>query len=138
MSELPIAGRCLNCSAPLHGAFCAGCGQRVVPPHPTVSELAGDAWQELTGYDGRIMATLRGLARPGHLTREYVEGRRAHYLPPLRVYLIVSVIYFVVAASAPEEVTARQSTISGPGGMRIGVPTTAERYRCRQRIAPRC
>lgn len=111
----------MNCSTPLYGSFCAGCGQRAVPPHPTVRELAGDAWQELTGYDGRIMATLRGLARPGFLTREYAEGRRAHYLPPLRVYLIVSVVYFVIAASAPEEVTSRPSTIAGPGGMRIGI-----------------
>ena len=112
---------CLNCGVQLHGGFCAACGQRAVPPHPTVRELAGDAWQELTGYDGRIMATLRGLARPGYLTREYIEGRRAHYLPPLRIYLFVSVIYFVVAASAPEEITAGQSTMTGPGGMRIGI-----------------
>jgi hypothetical protein len=96
-----------------------------VPPDPTVRELAGDAWQELTGYDGRIMATLRGLARPGFLTREYLEGRRAHYLPPVRVYLIVSVIYFVIAASAPEGTVNRDSgSIAGPGGMRIGITET--------------
>ena len=82
---------CLNCGTPLQGAFCAACGQRAVPPNPTVRELAGDAWHELSGYDGRIMSTIRGLLRPGFLTREYLEGRRAHYLPPLRVYLIVSV-----------------------------------------------
>ena len=83
-----------------------------MPPNPTVRELAGDAWHELTGYDGRIMSTIRGLLRPGFLTREYLAGRRAHYLPPLRVYLIVSVIYFVVAASAP---TVRWRRM-GPGG----------------------
>ena len=92
-----------------------------MPPHPTLRELAGDAWHELTGYDGRIMATLRGLARPGFLTREYIEGRRAHYLPPVRVYLVVSVIYFVIAASAPTLGSGREGEITGPGGMRIGV-----------------
>jgi hypothetical protein len=117
--------RCLNCGGELHGPFCAACGQRAVPPHPTVRELAGDAWHELTGYDGRIMATLRGLARPGFLTREYLEGRRAHYLPPLRVYLIVSVIYFVIAASVPESLSpGEEGSISGPGGMRIGITDT--------------
>jgi hypothetical protein len=117
---MPVAGRCLNCSAPLHGAFCAGCGQRVVPPHPTVRELAGDAWHELSGYDGRIMATIRGLARPGFLTREYLAGRRAHYLPPVRVYLIVSVIYFVIAASVPDDMAIREDgSIEGPGGVQI-------------------
>jgi hypothetical protein len=87
-----------------------------------VRELAGDAWHELSGYDGRIMATVRGLARPGFLTREYLEGRRAHYLPPVRIYLIVSVIYFVIAASVPETIAnGDRGTIDGPGGMRIGI-----------------
>lgn len=105
---------CLNCGASLHGAFCAACGQRAVPPNPTVRELAGDAWQEMSGYDGRIMSTIRGLLRPGFLTREYLAGRRAHYLPPLRVYLILSVIFFLVAASAPT-----LNGADGPGGLRI-------------------
>lgn len=115
---------CLNCGAPLHGAFCAACGQRAVPPNPTVRELAGDAWHELSGYDGRIMSTIRGLARPGFLTREYLEGRRAHYLPPVRVYLTVSVIYFVIAASAPALGSRGPGEISGPGNMRIGITDT--------------
>jgi hypothetical protein len=110
-------GRCLNCGAPLHGPFCAACGQRAVPPDPTVRELAGDAWRELSGYDGRIMATIRGLSRPGFLTREYLDGRRAHYLPPVRVYLVVSVIYFVIAASVPDP----GGRADGPGGMRITI-----------------
>lgn len=117
---------CLNCGADLQGSFCGACGQRAVPPDPTVRELAGDAWRELTGYDGRIMATLRGLARPGFLTREYIQGRRAHYLPPVRVYLIVSVVYFVIAASVPDDVSVGEvGSIAGPGGMRIGVTDTA-------------
>lgn len=116
MSDIVEAGRCLNCGAPLHGPFCASCGQRAVPPNPTVRELAGDAWQEMSGYDGRIMATIRGLLRPGFLTNEYIAGRRVHYLPPLRVYLIVSVIYFVVAAAAPQV-----DSSDGPGGLRISV-----------------
>jgi hypothetical protein len=108
---------CLNCDAPLHGAFCAACGQRSVPPNPTVRELAGDAWHELSGYDGRIMRTIRGLARPGFLTREYLEGRRAHYLPPVRIYLIVSIVYFLIAASAP----TLDGRSDGPGGLRITI-----------------
>ena len=43
-------------------------------------KLAGDAWQELSGYDGRIAATFRGLLHPGRLTLEYLQGRRARYL----------------------------------------------------------
>lgn len=105
----PTDGACLNCGEALHGAFCAACGQRSVPANPSVSELAGDAWHELSGFDGRIAATFRALLHPGRLTREYLAGRRARYLSPVRLYLSVSVIYFLIAAAAP----------TGAGGLRV-------------------
>jgi hypothetical protein len=103
--------RCLNCGEALHGAFCGACGQRSVPANPSVSELAGDAWHELSGYDGRVAETFRNLLRPGRLTIDYLRGRRARYLSPVRLYLIASVVYFLAAASAPENAS----------GLRIGV-----------------
>jgi Protein of unknown function (DUF3667) len=116
---------CLNCGAPLHGSFCSACGQRSVPPDPSVAELAGDAWQELSGYDGRIAATIRGLLRPGYMTREYLAGRRARYLSPMRLYLIVSVIYFVAASSSPATMSTRSGQVTAPGGLQIGVTGSA-------------
>jgi hypothetical protein len=91
----------------------------VVPPHPTVRELAGDAWNELTGYDGRILATFRGVLSPGQLTKRYIEGQRARYLSPIRLYLIVSVVYFVVAAAAPDVPSSRDGAQSGSGNINI-------------------
>jgi hypothetical protein len=94
---------CLNCGAPLAGPFCATCGQRDVPPYPTLRELAVDAFWELSGWDGRFATTVRALVRrPGMLTREFLEGRRARYISPLRLYLMASVLYFVLAAAAPD------------------------------------
>jgi hypothetical protein len=114
-------GRCLNCGGPLNGPFCSSCGQRAVPPNPTIAELTGDAWQELSGYDGRILATVRGLLRPGQLTEDYVSGRRAHYLPPVRVYLAVSVLYFVIAAATPTTIGDANGREVRAGGVRIEV-----------------
>ena len=54
------ATACLNCGATLNGPFCAACGQRVVPPHPTAKELVGDAYDELVGWDGKFARTIRG------------------------------------------------------------------------------
>ena len=112
--------RCLNCGAEFHGPFCAACGQRFVPANPTVAELTADAWHELSGYDGRIASTLRGLLHPGKLTRDYLSGQRARYLPPVRIYLIVSVLYFVVAAGAPNLGTrSAEFTVTGPNDVSI-------------------
>jgi hypothetical protein len=108
---MQASGRCLNCGEELHGVFCAACGQRSVPANPTVAEVAGDAWQELSGYDGRLATTFRNLLRPGRLTVEYLQGRRARYLSPVRLYLVASVVYFLAAAAVPPNA----------GGLRIGV-----------------
>jgi len=94
---------CLNCGTPLVGPFCAECGQRDIPPYPSVRELAIDAFWELSGWDGRFATTVRALVRrPGMLTREFLEGRRARYISPLRLYLMASLVYFLLAAAAPD------------------------------------
>jgi uncharacterized protein DUF3667 len=103
----------------MRGPFCSQCGQRDVPPYPSVRELVVDAFWELSGWDGRFASTVRALIRrPGLLTREFLEGRRARYISPLRLYLMCSLVYFLISAAAPE-----LSTKDGKG-LFIGVRTT--------------
>jgi hypothetical protein len=109
---------CLNCGAELHGPFCTDCGQRVVPPYPTLREMAGDAWQEFSGWDGRFARTLRMLIHPGALTLEVLEGRRARYVSPLRLYLVASIMFFLIAAAAPS-LRKPQAVELSDGGKKI-------------------
>ena len=90
---------CTNCGAALTGAFCAHCGQKVKPLDPTLRELAGDVAAELTDIDGRLLRSVRYLfTRPGFLSREHAEGRRASYVSPLRLYIVFSVLFFAAAS----------------------------------------
>jgi hypothetical protein len=115
----PWATRCLNCDSPLKGHFCSSCGQRVVPPNPTVHELAGEAFAEFSGWDGKVAATARLLIRkPGALTCEYLAGRRARYIQPVRLYLTFSVAFFLLAASSPN--LNRNSGFSIRNGVSVG------------------
>lgn len=58
---------------------------------------------ELLHWDGKLWSTLKALIRsPGALTLAYVAGRRVSYISPLRLYLTASVVYFFLAAVAPE------------------------------------
>ena len=99
----PGSPTCLNCHVPLTGPFCSGCGQRDIPPYPSVRELAVDAFSEISGWDGRFATTVRTLvAHPGKLTREFLQGRRARFISPLRLYLMASLVYFVLAATTPD------------------------------------
>jgi hypothetical protein len=91
---------CLNCEASLTGAYCAQCGQKVQPANPRLGDIASDAWENFVNVDGKFVRSIRDLLRhPGLLTREYLAGRRARYVPPFRLYLICSVAYFLMSAA---------------------------------------
>ena len=90
--------RCKNCEAALDGPYCGQCGQRNIDLERPFSALLGETLRETFDVDGRVARTLRTLLlRPGVLTVEYVAGRRRRYSSPLRFYLVVSVLFFVVA-----------------------------------------
>jgi hypothetical protein len=85
-----------------------------------VRDLVVDAFWELSGWDGRFAATVRALLRkPGLLTVEFLEGRRARYISPLRLYLMASLVYFLAAAAAPN---LHPGAVEA-GGIRIGLFT---------------
>ena len=90
---------CTNCGTALLGPYCSQCGQRH-HDHPMHSfwHFVQEATEDLTHADSRLWRTLYALLlRPGLLTREFLDGRRARYLPPVRLYLVVSLLFFLVA-----------------------------------------
>lgn len=99
---LPGAGartRCANCAARLYGHYCAQCGQHAHESARSLGTLLHDAWHVFTHIDGRFWQTLRRLAfSPGHLTREYFAERRARYILPFRLYIVISLIFFGLAS----------------------------------------
>ncbi len=90
------ARRCPNCGAAAGDAYCPHCGQEQHDLHRSMGALLHEALDSLAGWDGKIPATLWLLVRrPGQLTLEFLAGRRARYLRPLRLYLTLSLVYFV-------------------------------------------
>ena len=95
---------CLNCGTELVGQYCGQCGQRATSRFISIFELLRDAFGDLFELDSRLWRTvLPLLIRPGLLTKDYLEGRRARYMPPFRMYLVLSVVFFVVAFFNPED-----------------------------------
>jgi hypothetical protein len=90
---------CANCGAPLTGPYCAECGQHAHESSRAIGTLLHDAWHIVTHVDSRFWRTIGMLlANPGTLTREYFAERRARYLPPFRLYLVLSLIFFALAS----------------------------------------
>jgi hypothetical protein len=93
--------RCKNCEAVLLGRFCVNCSQAANVHVPTTLELLHELLEGLTHSDSRLWRTLTTLwLRPGKLTEEFVAGRRVAYLPPFRLYLILSIIFFLLTSFA--------------------------------------
>jgi hypothetical protein len=96
--EAVVPVSCRNCGALAPRYFCAECGQKTDTSVPTLAELTGDLFRELTDFDSRIWRTLGALLRPGRLTLAYLAGQRARYVGPARIYLTVSILAFLVFA----------------------------------------
>lgn len=95
---------CLNCGTPLTGQYCGNCGQRAASRLISIWELLKDAFGDLLEFDSRLWRTLIPLLmRPGQLTRDYLRGRRARYMPPFRMYLVLSIVFFLLAFFDPRE-----------------------------------
>ena len=98
----PIPQRCLNCDAEIGGQYCGNCGQRARGRLISLWELLREGFGDLFDFDSRLWRTLIPLAvRPGALTRDYLLGRRALYMPPFRMYLVLSLAFFLVAFFDP-------------------------------------
>ncbi len=89
--------QCENCSVALQGPFCHQCGQPERTPIRNLLALSSDAVDYLFDVDARVYRTLRSLFFfPGRLTELYLRGERMSFVRPLRVYLIISALLFVV------------------------------------------
>ncbi len=93
----PDGSACQNCQTMLQGGYCHVCGQHAHNPLRSFRHAVEDVFESFWHVDGRIFRTLRDLLVPGKITQEYLAGHRVRYIPPLRLYVILSLITFFVA-----------------------------------------
>jgi hypothetical protein len=95
------AQACANCDEPFDTPaapprYCPHCGQATTLHPPSVAEFAHEFVGHYVALEGPLWKTLGLLLfRPGRLTSEYLHGRRRRYVPPLRLYLSASFVFFV-------------------------------------------
>ena len=95
LTEPPPAA-CLNCKQGLASPrpnFCPACGQETNLKPPTLLAFVQQFGGAYLSTEGALWCTLKLLLlQPGELTRQYLAGRRKHYVLPLRLYLTVSLV----------------------------------------------
>jgi hypothetical protein len=88
---------CLNCGTETTGRYCPSCGQENIEPKQSVWHLVTHFFSDITHFDGKFFSTVKDLfIKPGFLSREYMIGRRASYLDPIRMYIFTSAFFFIV------------------------------------------
>jgi len=88
---------CKNCETSFEGHFCPNCGQSVKDFDRPFSVLFFDILANMWAFDTRVLKTLKSvLFRPGEMALDYVNGRRARYMPPFRLYIFISFIFFLL------------------------------------------
>ncbi|MFC1605604.1 DUF3667 domain-containing protein [Pseudomonadota bacterium] len=91
--------QCLNCGTLLQGPFCHYCGQPDKNLLRFFPVLLRELMEDFLDFDSRFMRTMKPLLfKPGKLTRDYLDGRRFRYTPPLRLYIFSSIACFFLAA----------------------------------------
>lgn len=87
---------CLNCGTVLIGSHCHQCGQ-AAHVHKTLGAFFHDFLHGVFHFEGKIWRTLPALVfRPGRMTREYIDGRRATYVSPIALFLFAVFLTFAV------------------------------------------
>jgi len=131
---------CMNCKAPLQGPFCRACGQRDDDLRRPIWTFLRQLTDALFDADNKVFKTLILLILvPGGLTRAYVSGKRATFTPPLRLYLVISVLFFLFLSATdlvlldirfvpkdPAEMQATEQTVTPEEGDATTQPVEGE------------
>ena len=97
--RLAGSDRCLNCGTYLEGPFCYYCGQPDKNFMRFFPVLLREFLEDFLELDSRFTRTMKPLLfLPGKLTRDYLDGKRFRYTPPIRLYIFASMAFFILAS----------------------------------------
>ena len=99
--------QCQNCGNEIENNYCSFCGQvyesRIKPFASLIRDFLGD----IVAFDSRAAITIKKLIfHPGFLTKEYLIGKRVQYVPPTRLYVILSILlFFLISVNTSQDST---------------------------------
>jgi hypothetical protein len=100
--EAALLTHCENCGQELRGHYCSNCGQAAVSYHRSFRHVVVDVLDSFLNWDSKFIRSLGLLLwKPGWLTNQFLEGKRVRFVHPLRLYLLVSIVFFLCARLVP-------------------------------------
>lgn len=93
-----LIAACENCETPLTGEYCSACGQHAIDYRRSLWRVLIDALDSFLNWDTKFLNSVGVLLlRPWRLTNDFNAGRRVRYVHPLRLYLLASIAFFLLA-----------------------------------------
>lgn len=90
---------CSNCGEARSGRYCARCGQNDRNYRRSLGPMLWELTREAFEVDARVLQTLKLLLfKPGSLSTEFSDNRRARFMSPVRLYLFTSFLFFLVVS----------------------------------------
>ena len=128
---------CLNCGGPAPGKFCPECGQETAAGPRKLADVLGGWISPYLTRQGQLWQTLSKLFfAPGALTVEFMARRRARYLRPFQLYLMISVVVFAAVQLFGLDLRLRFYGEQGLQVLRSARPPSAEDHGHGSRLSP--
>ncbi len=98
MTSQETPALCVSCNSIVTGPYCSACGEAVLDEEAlTLRGFLLGSVRILLDFEHGLWPSVKLLVtKPGFLTREYLAGRRVGYVKPLRLFLMINVLYFLV------------------------------------------
>jgi hypothetical protein len=88
---------CLNCGHHVDERFCPHCGQENTEVKEPALGMIIHAIADYFHFEHKFFGTLKPLLlKPGFLSKEYIAGKRESYIYPIRLYIFISILFFLV------------------------------------------
>lgn len=104
---------CLNCGTALQleDNYCPHCGQENNNLKIPAVHLAYEAIESFVHVDAKMWNTLKAtFTRPGKITVDYLNGKRAQYVPPVKFYVFVSFVFFLLVGWQSDDAVEKAYT----------------------------
>ena len=125
------AETCLNCETHLRPEdnYCPNCGQKNTTHIIPLKHILLETFEDFFHFDTKLWNTIKTtFAHPGKITGDYLEGKRARYVPPVKFYIFISFIFFLLLGKLSDHAIEESKKSQGwnPTGSRSMSITLSE------------
>src|SRR5882672_9429477 len=88
---------CIACGTKLKGNYCWKCGEKKLNPAKDYAlyKFIEQTVDGFTHFDSKFLRSFKALLfKPGFLTLEFIHGKRLHYMKPVQIFIIASVLFY--------------------------------------------